>query len=225
MADVLASAGGNEQEAEERVGQARRTDTLARVRPCQPTVRVGGGSARAYDRDAGSGYSLEYEEQRHIARTAWDPRDDGVRMTMKTHTWDEPYGANPSAEERQRVREGLWKIGRKVGVEMAVDASPDLPCPFVVGWKRTSAFLVDVHDGGRIEYFEVRRTLVLKYAEPQPYHAVVTMPDDLRWTYPAGEALAPEARRMIVQRLAGATRKEMGVGSNLPWRITIAGGC
>jgi hypothetical protein len=189
----------------------------------RPTVRVGDGTARAYDRDGGLGYSLEYEEQWHIVRTAWDPRDDGVCMTMKTQAWDEPYGENPSAEERQRVREGLWKIGRKVGAEIAVDASPDLPCPVVVGWKRTSEFLVDVHDGGRIDYFEVRRTLVLPYTEPEPYHAVVTMPGDLPWTYPPGEALAAEARRIIVQRLTSATRKNMGVGSNLPWRITIAG--
>ena len=81
-----------------------------------------------------------------------------------------------------------------------------------------------MHDGGRIEYFEVRRTLVLGYTEPEPYHAVVTMPGDLRWTYPPVEVIAPEARRMIVQRLASATEKDMGVGSNLPWRITIAGG-
>jgi hypothetical protein len=189
-----------------------------------PTVRVGAGTARAYERDGGLGYSLEYEEQWHIVRTAWDPRDDGPRMTMKTQAWDEPYGENPSAEERQRIREGLWKLGRKVGAEMAVDVSPDLPCPVVVGWKRTSEFLVDVHDGGHIEYFEVRRTLVLGYTEPEPYHAVVSLPSDLRWTYPPVEAIAPEARRMIVQRLGSATKKDLGVGSNLPWRITVAGG-
>jgi hypothetical protein len=190
-----------------------------------PTVRLGAGTARAYNRDGGLGYSLEYEEHWHIVRTAWDPRDDGPRMTMKTQAWDEPYGESPSDEERQHVREGLWKIGRKVGAEIAVDASPDLPCPVVVGWKRTSEFLVDVHDGGRIEYFEVRRTLVLAYTEPEPYHAVVTTPGELPWTYPPGEAIAPEARRRIVQRLASATQKDMGVGSNLPWRISIAGRC
>jgi hypothetical protein len=50
------------------------------------------------------------------------------------------------------------------------------------------------------------------------------MPSDLRWTYPPVELRGPPARRMIVQRLASATEKDMGVGSNLPWRITIAGG-
>lgn len=189
-----------------------------------PTLRLGPGTARAYDRDGGLGYSLEYEEHWHIVRTAWDPRDDGVRMTMKTHAWDEPYGESPSDEERQRVREGLWKIGRKVGAEIAVDESPDLPCPVVVGWKRASEFLVDVHDGGRVVYFEVRRTLVLAYAEPEPYHAVVTVPGDPRWTYPPGEAIAPDAWRTVLARLAGATKKDMGIGSNLPWRITIAKG-
>jgi len=195
---------------------------MSAARP--PTVRLGAGTARAYNRDGGLGYSLEYEEKWHIIRTAWVPRDDGLRVTIKTQAWDEPYGENPSAEERQRAREGLWKIGRRMGAEIAVDASPDLPCPVVVGWKRTSEFLIDVHDGGRIEYFEVRRTLVLAYTEPEPYHAVVTMPDELLWTYPPGEAIA-EARRRIVQRLASARTKDMGVGSNLPWRITIAGGC
>jgi hypothetical protein len=188
------------------------------------TLRLGAGVARAVSGESGISRGLEYEESGRVLRVWWDPRESGTVVPFKTDAWDIPPGAVPTEDERQRAREGIWAIARKVGAQAAIDESPDLPCRVAVGWKRSSGFLVNVHESGRIiEYLETRRTLVVRYRETASYHAVVTPPHDARWTYPAGVPIGPDAWRVIVERLAKATASDMWIGANLPWRITTGG--
>lgn len=180
------------------------------------------GFARAFAGESGVSRGLEYEEDGRALGAWWDPRESGTVIPVQTTSWN--GGRSMSADERERVRIGLWAVAREIGAHVILDESPDLPCPVAVAWDRPRGFLINVHDAKRIEYFQVRRTLVLPYSEAEPYHAVAAVPDDPRWTYPTGEPIPPDQWRTILDRLTTATKADMWIGSNLPWRITIAQG-
>jgi hypothetical protein len=117
----------------------------------------------------------------------------------------------------------LWALAPAPGIHVVLDESGSLPGSVARGWDRTTGFMVNVHDGGKLEYLEIGRAVALGYREPVDYHAVVDLPQGPRWTYPPGAPIGADEWRSILQRLARCSASDMWVGSSKPWRVAIPG--
>ena len=186
-------------------------------------VRVGPGVARELPGGGSLTGTFEFEENGRKLRVDWDARESGTVLPVRADVWDAPAGQPIAPDSRERLFESLWALARTRGIHVVLDESPSLPCRVARGWDRTTGFLVNVHDGGKLEYLEVGRTLALGYREPVDYHAVVDLPQAPRWTYPPGAPIGADEWRSVLQRLARCSPSDMWIGSNKPWRIEIPG--
>jgi hypothetical protein len=182
--------------------------------------RVGRGEARAR-RDVGTERVYEYEEDGHVLRERWDPRETGTVFPVDFRAWSEPPGAPMSNEARERAFLALWRIARKDSVRALLEFVGEFH--IARHWARTSGFLLSVYDGGRIEYMERGRTLELSFHHDHKdyYRAIAEPPAEPRWTYPPETAVAPEHWERIQGRLRSARSEDMWIGANLGWRIEI----
>lgn len=183
-------------------------------------VRVGPGEARARS-GVGPERLYEYEEAGRVLRLSWDPRETGTVLAVALGDWSEPPGTALTDEERERALVGAWKVAKKDSVRALLELVGG--CYVARHWARTTGFLLDVHDDGRIEYMELGRTLELRYRRDpdHAYRAVVDPPTEPRWTYPAGASIAPPHWERICQRLRAAGSDDMWIGRNLSWRIDV----
>jgi hypothetical protein len=174
----------------------------------------------------GPSRALEYREGDHVFVVEWDPRETGTVISEYFEHWTEPSSESIDPAARERIFDGLWEVGRTVGITAIIDDSRSLGCAVPARWNRgDDGFLVDVHDGGRIDYMERRRALRLRYREEagKLYVAFVKWPDAPRWTEPDAPIASDHAGR-IRERLDGATSKDMRFGANVPWKLVVETG-
>jgi hypothetical protein len=181
------------------------------------TCRIGPGAT------GGPSRTFEYREGDRVFLVHWDPRETGTVIADRFEQWTTPAAELLDAAARARVFDGLWSVAPHAGITAVIDESSSLPCPVPVRWNRgTDGFLVDVHDGGQLEYMELGRGLLLRYEEKlgQLYVAYVQWPTSLRWTEPAGPIPTDHAAR-IRERLARASAHDLRIGGHLPWKLVI----
>jgi hypothetical protein len=171
-----------------------------------------GGPSRAYQvREAG-----------HTWLCDWDPRETQSFVWALLDEWDTARGEPLDAAARERILDAVWPaMVEDAGIEAIIDHSPRLRCPVAVRWNRgDGGFLVDVHDGGQIDYLELGRTMRVRYRQPESYVAVVDWPAEPRWCEPGGAITSDESER-IQRRLQSARSSDMRIGYHLPWRIVV----
>lgn len=165
-----------------------------------------------------------YQEDGRTWRLEWDSRDDGPSAYARFDSWEAPQGETIDASARARILDAVWPIAHEHGGIMGIfDYSKRLRCPLAARWDRGSGFLLDVNDGGAINYYELGRTMRIAYRRSDLYVAVVQWPASPRWCEPDGPVEADDTER-IRERLQCATSSDMRYGGHLPWRITLAEG-
>jgi hypothetical protein len=187
-------------------------------------VQCGAQSGPGVARVLGGGSidgTFEYEENGKSLRVSWDARETGTTLTVKADFWDVPNGMPLAPESRERLFDGLWTVAQTKGIHAVVDESSSLPCLVARAWDRPAGFLVNVHDGGQLEYLELGRTLAVAYHEPVDYLAVLELPRRPRWTYPRDGAIANDEWQLLLSRLGACKASDMWIGSSLPWRIEL----
>jgi hypothetical protein len=171
-----------------------------------------GGPSRAY----------QYREAGHTWLYDWDPRETQSFVWALLDEWDTPKGEPLDGAARERILDTVWPaMVKDASIVAIIDHSPRLRCPVAVRWSRgDSGFLVDVNDGGQIDYLEVGRTMRVRYSQPEPYVAVVDWPAEPRWCEPGGAITSKEGTR-IQRRLRSAKSSDMRIGYHLPWRVVV----
>lgn len=173
---------------------------------------AGGGPDRVY----------EYEEDGRVLRVRWEPRESGTTLELSSSTWSEPAGEPMSEEARERARRAIGKLARKDGIRLIVEDVEGTPV--VRQWDRTSPFVLNVHDDGRLEYMELHHTLRLRFRpdfDANPAHAAVELPEEPEWTVPAGEPIGAKHFERIRERLTRAGPDDMDIGRSRGWRIVF----
>ncbi len=170
-----------------------------------------GGPSRTY----------EYREGDRVFRAEWDPRETDMVLAANFDSWSEPTEPIDAAA-RERIFDGLWAIA---GVTAIFDEShASTRCALPVRWDRgDDGFLLDVNDGGQLDYMELGRALRLPFrrAAGESYVALVTWPDMLRWSEPDAPVVPGYAARILL-RIRGAKASDMRVGGHLPWKLVVA---
>jgi hypothetical protein len=179
----------------------------------QVSAGATGGPSRTFD----------YREDGRVFTIEWDPRETGAVISDRFERWSAPPGEALDPATRERIFDALWAAAQAGGITAIIDESSSLACLVPVRWNRgADGFLVDVHDGGRLEYMELGRGLMLRYREEpgRLYVAFVQWPRAARWTEP-DEAVAVDHAARIRDRLAGATPRDVRLGANLPWKLVV----
>jgi hypothetical protein len=168
-------------------------------------------------------WHYEYREDGHSWHIEWDPRETQLFAWALLDEWDTPKGEPLDVAARERILDAVWPaMVENAGIVAIVDHSRRLRCPLAARWNRgDDGFLVDVHDGGRLDYLALGRTLRLTYQEPELYLAMVDWPASPRWCEPDGPIEADESKR-IRERLQSARASDMRIGYHLGWRIGLA---
>jgi hypothetical protein len=166
-----------------------------------------------------------YTEDGHRWHLDWDWREtQGVACAL-LEVWDVPEGKPIDAAARERILDAVWPVVSVDGAANTIlDESRRLRCPVVARWKRgEGGFLIDVHDGGHVDYLELGRTMRLRYREPETYLAMIDWPAVPRWTEPDAP-VAPEAIARIQERLQFHRPDDVRIGGHLPWRFRLGAG-
>jgi hypothetical protein len=182
-----------------------------------------GGQARSWSgATGGPSVAFEYREGDHAFVVQWDPRDTGTIIADSFEQWTEPSFDPIDPPARERIFDGLWSIGRTAGITAIIDESRSLRRAVPARWNRGDGFLVDVHDGGLLDYMELGHTLCLRYREVagRLYVAFVTWPDDPRWTQPDAPIALVHADR-IFERIRSTKASDMRIGAHLPWQLVV----
>jgi hypothetical protein len=182
------------------------------------------GQTRSWNgSNGGPSRAFEYREGDHIFVVEWDPRETGTVIAEYFERWTEPSSEPIDPAARERIFDGLWAVGQTAGITSIVDESRSLRCTVPARWNRgDDGFLIDVHDGGQLDYMERRRAMRLSYREEagKLYVAFVKWPDEPRWTEPDAPIAADHADK-IRERIGGAKSTDMRVGAHVPWKLVV----
>lgn len=173
--------------------------------------------------DRNISWDYVYEEDGHTWELHWDPHDDGTSAYARFDAWKAPAGESIDAPARERILDAVWPVIRDdAGVMGIFDYSDRLRCPLAARWNRGGGgFLLDVNDGGEIDYFELGRTMRIAYERSGINLAVIAWPAVPRWCEPDVPLSTEDAER-IQERLQSARSDDMRYGNNIGWRITLA---
>jgi hypothetical protein len=177
------------------------------------------GVARAIS-GRGPGRTFEYDESGRSFRVEWDPRETGTFLPVMTSGW---------GGDRDRLHDALWDVARGAGVTALLEEVAGSRLFVPLRWDRPRGFLLNVHDRGdagvEVDYMEPGHTAKLPaLADPgDPSSLTVQVPADLRWTWPAGEPAARDARERIISRLRSAGRDDLWIGAGRAWKLGVAG--
>ena len=183
-------------------------------------IRVGPGIARSVGRQI-TQHLFEYTEGEHTKSADWDPRETHMNCIVSTLQWDD--GTAISDEERERVREGLWRMAKKLGAKALLEELVAFALCLPVRWKRgPNAFLVNVHDANRLDYMMLGRVVVLPYERGAGAHITVRLPERLVWTHPEGVEVPERERDRLARRLSELSDENLWIGSGRGWKVSVA---
>jgi hypothetical protein len=173
-------------------------------------IQVGPGVAY---RTAGVAFTNVYEENGRVFRADYDPRETGDSLVVETSCWTEPQGLPITEAERERIYDALWALGPGGNILEVVPPAFYVP----VRWDRgPDGWLLDV--AGEITYLELRHVFSPKSEQGYDFATersvwTLDIPEHATWTVPAGEPMSPEHRARIVERLRGAAKKDLRIGT------------
>ncbi len=189
-------------------------------------MRVGPGRAVWSSRNV-TECTFEYREGDRVKRATWDPRETHVSMIVFCREWDEPSGVAIMPDERERVYEGLWRIGRKAGVKAVLENLQEFQLAIPVRWNRgPNGCMINVHDSGRVDYMQLGHLLSLQFPRDSEHvHLIkLNLPSELCWTYPGGEPIPRGTLSKVVGRLRELRTENLWIGQGRPWRVDLEWG-
>ncbi|MEZ4373215.1 MAG: hypothetical protein R3B07_20500 [Polyangiaceae bacterium] len=184
-------------------------------------LRSGPGVARLIARRI-TEHEFEYREAGRSLRAIYDPRETDVHCLVSTHTWT--GGEEITAEERQRIYEGLWGLSQQYGARSLIEEVGRFGLCLPVRWNRgPDGCLINIHDAGVIQLMKLGRVLRLEYVRREPFHDIrVVMEPDVCWTLPTGLRIPRPEHDQLVVALRRCDNADLWIGKGRPWRVQVA---